>query len=239
VEPAPGEFVYFRNQFYGEGQRNWAYYSRNPRYFGIDDDSGLVANFPIGAPEIVYHEGKYYVVSLKPTLNGMQVARLKFYRRGALGDPVFDVADAGVRNAWRVTQGSFPVLFTDKPHAPFNSPAPFNIGTAETPDGGFDDAYTGTIESPTFILESAHYYVLVSGGFLPDTGYVSLVDDVTGEVLAKWTGNSTNSLARIPFASSQWTGRTVRLRIVDNATGPWGHINFGGIYREGPRTLIK
>ena len=30
VEVLPGEFVYFRNQYYGTGQMNWAYYSTNP-----------------------------------------------------------------------------------------------------------------------------------------------------------------------------------------------------------------
>lgn len=83
VEAHPGEFVYFRNQYYGTNQTNWAYYSRNPLNFGIDEDSKLVARLPVAAPEVIKHEGGYYIASLKPGLDGIQIARLKFRRKQA------------------------------------------------------------------------------------------------------------------------------------------------------------
>ena len=239
VEVLPGEYVYFRNQYYGEGQRNWAYYSKNPRYFGVDDDSGLVADFRVAAPEIVHHEGKYYMASLKPGLDGIQLARLKFYRRGGLGEPVFDFDRAEVRDAWRVVKGDFQRPFTDKPHAPFGKPLEFAIGTAETKDGGFDDGFTGVMESPAFTLETATYYVLVAGGNRRDELYVALIDDTSGDEIARWTGNESNMLSTIPYNPHEAQGRRVRIRIVDNATGGWGHINFGGIFKEGERIPVR
>jgi hypothetical protein len=82
VENSPGEFVYFRNQFYGQGQTNWAYYSRGPLNFSIDDDTDLVARLPVAAPEIIQHQGHYYIASLQPGLEGIRIARLRFYRYG-------------------------------------------------------------------------------------------------------------------------------------------------------------
>src|SRR5690606_2918320 len=61
VEVEPGEFVYFRNQLYGGGNVNWAYYSRNPLNFGIDHDDLLTARLEIAAPEIVELDGKHYI----------------------------------------------------------------------------------------------------------------------------------------------------------------------------------
>ena len=31
---------------------------------------------------------------------------------------------------------------------------------------------------------------------------------------------------------SDWTGKGVFIRIVDKGAGPWGHINFGGMYED-------
>lgn len=87
IEAAPGEYLYFRNQYYGTGQTNWVYYSRNPRYFGVDDDSGLVAQLSVAAPELIQHEGAWYIASLKPGLDGIQIAKLRLYRADETGAP--------------------------------------------------------------------------------------------------------------------------------------------------------
>ena len=44
----------------------------------LDDDRYLVGTLPVAAPEIVEHAGAYYIVTLTPELDGMQVARLEF-----------------------------------------------------------------------------------------------------------------------------------------------------------------
>lgn len=90
VEPEPGVFYYFRNQYYGHGAKNWVYRSHNPLNFGIDDDAKLVRNWRVAAPEIVHHDGRYYLVSLLDSLKGIQAARLKWVPRSKLDQPAFD-----------------------------------------------------------------------------------------------------------------------------------------------------
>jgi len=239
VEVLPGEFVYFRNQFYGQGQTNWAYYSRNPLNFGIDDDTDLVARLPVAAPEIILHEGRYYIASLKPGLDGVRIARLRFSRCGGLGDPVLNFDDPANRKGWRITEGRFSMIFCDAPHADCGSPTRFVIGTCETKTGTFDDAMTGVIESPPFELTEEGYYLLVAGGNDRDNLCVALVEDGSNQELARYTGNGSNTLQRHRFMSLEAKGRKARIRIVDHAKGPWGHIIFGGIYKEAPTPFVR
>jgi hypothetical protein len=84
VEPEPGLFFYFRNQFYGEGALNWVYRSRNPYNFGIDDDSKIVLQRKLAAPEVIRHDGKYYLAALLDNLQGIHIAPLKWYSRPKL-----------------------------------------------------------------------------------------------------------------------------------------------------------
>ena len=78
VELTGGEFYLFRTQRYGRNAQTSVYHSRNPFYFGIDDDRGFVCTLPVAAPEIIRHEGKFYIAALKPELNGIQIAPLEW-----------------------------------------------------------------------------------------------------------------------------------------------------------------
>ena len=232
VEVLPGEFVYFRNQFYGQGQTHWAYYSQNPLNFGIDDDTGLVARLPLAAPEIIRHEGRYYMAALKPGLDGIQIARLRFARCGGPGAPVFNFNEAAGRDGWKITEGQLPTLFCDKPHADFQSPSRFVIGTGETNTGVCDDNLTCVVESPVFELTEKTYYLYVGGGNETKTLYVAIIEEGSNKELARYTGSYTNAVQCQRFMTLDAMGRKVRIRIVDQAKGPWGHINFAGIFTE-------
>ncbi|MBN2307509.1 MAG: hypothetical protein JXR94_00975, partial [Candidatus Hydrogenedentes bacterium] len=142
VEVKPGEFVYFRNQFYGEGQLSWQYYSTNPRNFGVDTDAFLTGSLPIAAPEIIFHEGQYYLVALNPGLDGVRMSRLRWGRLGRVGRPVFDFDDPAVREQWRLAEGDLDGVFFADTHAPFEAESRHVIGTAERKQGGYDDART-------------------------------------------------------------------------------------------------
>jgi hypothetical protein len=52
--------------------------------FGLDqDDEYLVGRLPVAAPEIVLHEGQYYIFALKQgSLEGMRCAKLKWVISG-------------------------------------------------------------------------------------------------------------------------------------------------------------
>lgn len=96
----------------------------------------------------------------------------------------------------------------------------------------------GPQKSPPYTLDQADYVLLVSGGDGLQNTYVALVDAQGGEELTRRTGKKDNAFERVQVDCSAWKGKTVFLRIVDKATGPWGHINFGGMY-EDPLKLFE
>lgn len=80
-------FYLFRTQTYGRGParergapQTSVYHSNDPLMFGINqDDRYFVCHLEVAAPEIVLHDGEYYIVALNTgSLDGMRVARLKF-----------------------------------------------------------------------------------------------------------------------------------------------------------------
>jgi hypothetical protein len=87
-----------------------------------------------------------------------------------------------------------------------------------------------SILKETVSYDSEPFDILVSGGADRQTVYVALIEAQTGQELARFTGENHNALREAIFESPQHAGKEVRVRIVDAATGSWGHINFGGIF---------
>lgn len=246
VEVRPREFVYFRNQFYGRGMKNWVYYSRNPLDFGIDHDDDLVCSLRVAAPEIIHHEGKHYIASLTGELDGIRIARLRWMRMGDAAKPVFDFDDAGVRKQWRLVAGDIESVFTQPSRDYFAPPQKHFIGTAELGGGKFDDGRTGVIESPAFTLACDAYYVFVSGGSNAEKVYVAIVEaegaersDAKPKEIVRFTGGNSNTFRRRLFETDEHQGKRVRIRVVDRAIDSWGHINFGGILERGKPVPMK
>ena len=75
-----GVYFLFRNLYYGLGARNAQYASSNPLCFGVGDDRDYVGHLAIAAPEVILHDGQYFIAALLPTLDGIQIARLKFVK---------------------------------------------------------------------------------------------------------------------------------------------------------------
>lgn len=76
-----GYYYLFRNQIYGENSLNTQYASANPLDFGVGHDDFNIGTLPVAAPEIIHHEGEYYIASLKLGLDGIRLARLKWQSR--------------------------------------------------------------------------------------------------------------------------------------------------------------
>ena len=140
VEVEPGLFYFFRNQYYGQRARNWVYRSDNPLNFGIDDDRKLVRSWRVAAPEIIHHEGQYYIASLMDSLKGIKIARLKWLKLPELGEAVFDFNSAAVRDCWTLKSGNLAAVFTNSTRHDFEARTEYFIGTAEVGQGKFDDA---------------------------------------------------------------------------------------------------
>jgi len=71
-------FVLFRNHKYGSDYLNTQYSTSTPLNFGLDTNEYKVGQLQVAAPEVVKDGKQYYIVSLKPGLDGMKVARIKF-----------------------------------------------------------------------------------------------------------------------------------------------------------------
>jgi hypothetical protein len=79
VELGPGDFYLFRTQRYGQNAQTSVYFSRDPLDFGVDHDEGhFLCTLSLAAPEILKHEGTYYIAALSPSLKGIRIARLEW-----------------------------------------------------------------------------------------------------------------------------------------------------------------
>lgn len=225
-----GSYYLFRTQKYGRGARTSVYRSKDPLTFGIDDDQHLVCRLPVAAPEIVRHEGRWYIVALLPSLKGIQVARLAWRTAPKRGKSLFDFDDPRARAAWKLVKGRIDPVFTTSTRQFFGPPQEHFIGTAESKRKGPDDAQQGEILSPPVTLRSERHMLIVSGGSDRDRVYVALEDAKTGEELLRQAGRNHNTFEEIVIDTAKLRGRSVRIRVVDRSTEGWGHINFGGLF---------
>ncbi|OXM64061.1 glycoside hydrolase family 32 protein [Amycolatopsis vastitatis] len=100
---------------------------------------------------------------------------------------------------------------------------PGMVGNAvlDTFAGGGDPA-TGTITSPSFTLDRNHLHFLLAGGHHPAETSINLL--VNGQVVRTATGDDTGVLKPIDWDVSALQGQSAQVRVVDQATGAWGHI---------------
>jgi hypothetical protein len=87
------EFYLFKTQTYGpikesnirnRGQPQTSVYrSSDPTMFGINqDDRYFLGTLPVAAPEIVLHQGQYYIAALNQgALNGVRIAKLQWVKK--------------------------------------------------------------------------------------------------------------------------------------------------------------
>ncbi|MFB6152284.1 MAG: glycoside hydrolase family 32 protein [Haloarculaceae archaeon] len=84
------------------------------------------------------------------------------------------------------------------------------------------DGPTGTLTSPEFEIERDYVNFLVGGGLHPGRTKVTLVVD--GKIVRSTTGHNSEFLRQESWDVSEFTGRTARIKLVDEHTGGWGHI---------------
>ncbi len=94
--------------------------------------------------------------------------------------------------------------------------------------GGFErlgDAGRGTLTSEPFVVTHRWASFRIAGGPWPDTR-VELLDAEGGEVFFKASGLETENLRPVVVDLSARQGRRIRVRLVDDNGGHWGHLNF-------------
>ena len=108
---------------------------------------------------------------------------------------------------------------------------------------GGDDS-TGTLTSPPFKIERPFLSFLVGGGNNPDTLALQLLVD--GKPVRSVTGGNdrpggSETLLRESWDVTDFAGKTATLRVIDAATGGWGHINVDQIVQTDtrPKGMLK
>ncbi len=103
-------------------------------------------------------------------------------------------------------------------------------GAVSNHRGGFVTSYhggdkaTGTMTSPEFTIRGDKLSFRISGGNDRDKLRVEL--HVDGKVVHHATNPSaTERMTKITWDVSAVRGKTARVKLIDNATGSWGHIN--------------
>jgi putative membrane-bound dehydrogenase-like protein len=97
----------------------------------------------------------------------------------------------------------------------------FWIGTFER----LGDEPTGTLTSAPFVISQPFASFLVAGGSHRGTRVELLLAD-SGQVIAEANGENTEDLGRVVVDLSKHQGKRLQIRLVDEVTGGWGHINF-------------
>ncbi len=100
------------------------------------------------------------------------------------------------------------------------------------------DGSTGTLVSPEFRIERKFIAFLIGGGKNQEKLALQLLVD--GKVVRSATGENdrpggSEELAQESWDVSEFAGKTAVLRIVDDATGGWGHINVDHIVQTDTR----
>src|SRR5207244_10498321 len=100
-----------------------------------------------------------------------------------------------------------------------------------------DDLVTGVqtcalpiLTSPNILIERAYISFLIGGGHRPEEACVNLI--VGGKVVRTATGKNDELLEWANWDVKDLAGKTAQIQVVDNAAGPWGHINVDQIYQS-------
>ena len=154
-------------------------------------------------------------------------------------DLFFDF-ETGDLQDWRIVDGSFGMFVCDRAAfhtggATYNKQGTYFLSSLETPSYGADDAYTGTAESPVFLLTDPQVSFLVGGGS-GSTTYIALctVDNDLNEQEVKFArGVNSEVMQRINWNVPELVGKKVFVRFYDHSISGWGHITFDDFSAKG------
>ncbi len=108
----------------------------------------------------------------------------------------------------------------------------------QNPGGTQGDGPQGTLTSIEFTIVGKTMNFLIGGGKHPwedDPGACSVNLEIDGKVVLTATGNDTETMARVEWDVSEFSGETAQIVVVDNNGGGWGHPNFDDIHQADAR----
>ena len=87
-----------------------------------------------------------------------------------------------------------------------------------------DDGPQGSLTSPIFEIVGHSLAFLIGGGC--DITLIRAELIVEGNVILNQTGECYESMKEKIWDVSKYTGKQAQLRLIDDSSGGWGHINF-------------
>ncbi|WP_462319158.1 GH32 C-terminal domain-containing protein [Marinilabilia sp.] len=136
--------------------------------------------------------------------------------------------ETGDLTNWHVVEGN---AFTDESvvsdndwgwGGPFNHEGTYHLwGFQPNEDGA-----TGVLQTDTFKLGgNGEISFLIGGGNDLSQLYVALIEAASGTILMRETGSDDEAYSAVNWDAKDYVGTDCYIKIVDNATGGWGHIN--------------
>lgn len=98
------------------------------------------------------------------------------------------------------------------------------------------DASTGTLISPPFLIERDYINLLIGGG--SDAAKVGVKLLVDGREVMRVSGNNNEKLESVSLAVKTYRGKKGVLEIFDHSEGGWGHINVDHIEQSDTLTRL-
>src|SRR5579885_1423353 len=208
----------------------WTYYNvRKPVHSEVDDASGHVWN----CQDITYDEGRASgvpapaagwpttITSHSDCSNQASSALTSYVGYDGQGNMVATV------DAFAATQGT---LDGGGSGQPFGQQGTYHLWGYQI--GG--DRLVGELHSQTVTLGgNGQVNFLIGGGNDINNLYVALIRASDGAELFRATGPSTETLQRVTWDTSAHIGTQVYLKVVDNSSGTWGHINLDDVHIAG------
>jgi len=137
--------------------------------------------------------------------------------------------ESGTLEGWTVTAGKLgkqpAANDNDRWNGNFNKHGKYFIGTFEDGDKAMGDQATGEIRSPVFVADADIIGLRIGGGQDAGRTYVALCDAAGGKELLKAAGRDAEAMEDVLWDVSPFKARRLYLKVIDAATGPWGHIN--------------
>jgi hypothetical protein len=87
------------------------------------------------------------------------------------------------------------------------------------------DAATGTLTSVPFVVIEPYASFLVGGGSGIQTR-VEILNALNGQILFRATGPDNEKMRPVYINLRPYAGAKIQVRLVDEATTGWGHVNF-------------
>ncbi len=142
--------------------------------------------------------------------------------------------EQGHPEGWAVVEGTLRQLVSDHPlqrptQQPRGQHGRYYLSTCEVP-GGFDDAQTAVVESPVIRLTGPSIGLMVAGG---SRDVAVILCSLEGKVFAAASGQDDEQFRPVTWSVPEAVGQLVCVRVIDQATGPFGHINVDMVTLQG------